>query len=539
MATKSLENNPSADFDGMNNPFADFGGIVHGDRFIGRHKEINIIKNRVLGSDYGNLAIIGLPRVGKTSLAWKAIMDCKEELLKSHTIPIFIDSGSCRSRNEFYNKMVFNLDEEFQDICDNTYFERSSKYLDLIKSSLGKDDIQRYFKFVRKIGFKVIYILDEFDKTQDFLDKSDFQFLRELSYNLETHICLVTCSRKDISDIEVKDGAISNFSGVFSEIRLGMFSDDDVDEYWLYFSQKWETDKTYKESIRYLTGNHPWLMDKINFKVYSGINHENPIDSLADSKLELMEALDSMVSTLKKDDLLNDAIQLVIGPYFQVSQKKVEKLIKYAFVKETTPVQKKKLFSGMEVGPIFNNQSLAYICFSDFGTWDFYRRYFANVPYFALWSETENLLRKCVKQYLIRFGENWPTTLREYLINKKQSTFNLKKWEDNFSDLQANHDKLVKQFPQMSGGHLVDFTLTSQIFDLFIRRDWQWFNGIFKGSYSDWNNKFDYLCKLRNPVAHNNNDADLADEKVVGTQYCKEIKESILSWQKANQNKID
>lgn len=71
----------------LNNPFADYGRIVSGERFIGREKEIRMINQRVLGTAYGNLAIIGLPRIGKSSLAWHAIMDRKEELLAAQTVP--------------------------------------------------------------------------------------------------------------------------------------------------------------------------------------------------------------------------------------------------------------------------------------------------------------------------------------------------------------------------------------------------------------------------------------------------------------------
>ena len=41
------------------NPFADFGGIVEGERFVGRSNAINAIHSRVLGTSYGNIAIMG------------------------------------------------------------------------------------------------------------------------------------------------------------------------------------------------------------------------------------------------------------------------------------------------------------------------------------------------------------------------------------------------------------------------------------------------------------------------------------------------
>jgi hypothetical protein len=49
----------------LKNPFSDYGGIVTESRFVGRKDEIQAIKNRLLGVSYGNLAIIGLPRIGK------------------------------------------------------------------------------------------------------------------------------------------------------------------------------------------------------------------------------------------------------------------------------------------------------------------------------------------------------------------------------------------------------------------------------------------------------------------------------------------
>lgn len=82
----------------LNNPFADYGKIIHGDRFIGRIPEIRAIEQRVIGREkYGNLAIMGLPRVGKTSLAWQAIMEKKDDLLAMSTIPIFVSVGNSKN----------------------------------------------------------------------------------------------------------------------------------------------------------------------------------------------------------------------------------------------------------------------------------------------------------------------------------------------------------------------------------------------------------------------------------------------------------
>jgi hypothetical protein len=55
------------------NPFSDYGQIVKGSRFAGRKEEVQKIHNRVLGEAYGNIAIMGMPRIGKSSLVWNAL----------------------------------------------------------------------------------------------------------------------------------------------------------------------------------------------------------------------------------------------------------------------------------------------------------------------------------------------------------------------------------------------------------------------------------------------------------------------------------
>ena len=181
MATETLNNNP----------FADFGGIVFGQRFVGRNKAIQLIKQRVLGNSYGNLAIMGLPRIGKSSLAWQSIMTKKEELLKQKVIPIFFQSGSCQDAKSFFMQIVLCLHDEIQIEFSND--EKYAKVTTSIIKDLRDADIDsftllimKYFKIVKRLGYRIIYVLDEFDSVQKIFSVAEFQLLRELSYNPDT-----------------------------------------------------------------------------------------------------------------------------------------------------------------------------------------------------------------------------------------------------------------------------------------------------------------------------------------------------------------
>ena len=96
------------------NPFSDYGTIVKGNRFIGRKKEIGAIHNRVLESNYGNIAIMGLPRIGKTSLAWNALMCRKDELAESGNYLSFIYVGKLISSIDFFKQLVYQTIDEIE-----------------------------------------------------------------------------------------------------------------------------------------------------------------------------------------------------------------------------------------------------------------------------------------------------------------------------------------------------------------------------------------------------------------------------------------
>ena len=98
----------------INNPFADNAGIVTGERFVGRQAEINEIHTRVLGELYGNLAIVGLPRIGKSSLVWNALITLKDKLLKENHIIAYISISSSDNVVSFFKGLVLAVLEEIE-----------------------------------------------------------------------------------------------------------------------------------------------------------------------------------------------------------------------------------------------------------------------------------------------------------------------------------------------------------------------------------------------------------------------------------------
>lgn len=533
------------------NPFAGLGQTVKGDRFVGRKKEIDLIHQHVLGTEFSNIEIFGLPKAGKSSLAWNSLCPYKEELAKNNTFVIYYSINKASGAIQFFKNLALRAHDEIEEYfeyneTDEKYIKNAAPIVEKISNSDDWDEVQGLLeKYFRKTirpknkegkggcGYKLIYILDEFDHSNSIFEVGDFQALREHASEADYKICLITCSRKRLHELEKKgDGNKSNFYQIFTDCPVGTFDNKSVEEYWNRVSIHYENLQQQRKIIEYLTGNHPWLMDIVNNYYYI---HKDELISINNYgvTLQLMEALDSMAHIVEHEGLLNNAIQLIIGPYYYSDQKQIEKLLKYKFIKKVSPEYKEQLFSGMKVGPSWDGY--CYICFSDYSTLDLYRRYYANVPYFSVWSDTENLLRYAVKEYLnSNFSEEWEDELTLALTtNPPFQAFSIERWRTNLESLKNNRDRMIRNFPTMTVGHLVDFTLTAQIFDLFIRPNWIWFNThIFKGNRDEWNTKFNFLTILRNPVAHNNVIGNMEEEMRVAREYCQDVTAAIKEWQK-------
>ena len=165
------------------NPLADFGNIVKGERFVGREKEITEIHNRVTGKAFGNIAIMGLPRCGKSSLVWNALMEQKDDLLKKKIITIRINIGDVSSSQEFFDILVDKSFFEIENLIDEQTNSKLKEILDLLQSGKLKTYEQkrylyRFYKLLKKTDFRIIYILDEFDYVKKMFKLEDFQILR-------------------------------------------------------------------------------------------------------------------------------------------------------------------------------------------------------------------------------------------------------------------------------------------------------------------------------------------------------------------------
>ncbi|TQV63660.1 MAG: ATP-binding protein [Sulfurovum sp.] len=493
------------------NPLTDYGNIVTGDRFIGRKNCIETIRNRVLVNNGGNIAIMGLPRVGKSSLAWNALMIYKETYLKEKRIIIDITVGAIETSKYFFQTLICKIfDEiEFENIIDNNQLEKLSSIKDSILNEKTRDIevknyIQKFYKHLARLNVHIIYILDEFDHIGKIFRLENFQFLRELITKPDINIVLITISRRTIQEIELlENNALSKLAGVFSDLNLGLFNEKDITLYWQQLDNFGiTTDNEYREKVQDFTGRHPYLLDMFNFYIIEEIL-QNPtinIYKIFDNKLKLtfFNQYDNIIHLLKEEKLDNKIIQLFFGPRYDLDQKSIEKLLKY--------------------GMIYKNNDGKYECFSKF-----FKEYLSlkqhEINVWSLWSETESKVRKLIKKKLSeKYGNDWKN---EFLKKHPKKEGSLKKLEETM-------EKNQKNFPELASSHLVDYTYPKDMFEVFILVNWNdIYLHIFKGERKDWNDIFNHLAKIRNPLAHNNEYFIDDDDKNLAITYCKKILKNI------------
>jgi hypothetical protein len=516
------------------NPFADNAGIVTGERFVGRQPEIKEIHTRVLGELYGNLAIVGLPRIGKSSLVWNALMPLKEKLLQEKHILVYISLSSSDNAINFLKGLALAILEEIEfekDLVD-IYRRLESIYNDIKISQNDRfeflNQVKKFFKFCRRSTLRTTFILDEFDYSENIFSVADFQFLRELSTLPETKICLVTISRRTIQELEPDNGAISNFYGVFSELRLRLFTEDDMADYWQRVENLGlEVSEEYKKEVFYFVGNHPYWLDMVNYHTFNGVKTgiKSSLELLSEVGGELKKILwdnyDDIIALMDKEGLKNHFIQAVVGPVVNLTQMSIERLTKYGLIKPVLAREKYgTYFQTLIDAGLANENDISYNSISMHLN-DYLKQKETEFDIWALWNEAEHQVRNLITVHLKeKYGEDW----RDAFV-----AANPRK-ENDILRMEEMRARNKRTFGNLASDNLVSYTYPLDMWNCFISTDWTWFQRILSGQQATWREKFLLLGKVRNPIAHSNREFVLQDEQTKAKEICNELIDKIKKW---------
>ena len=486
------------------NPFKGVGKVVSGNNFIGRSNEINELKTRVLDIPLANAAIVGLPRVGKSSLMNKVFIENADKIWEDYNcITVWYtfkdysdDSIDARPEDVFIDimqKIVRELKKRgFEDSDVNEYVRRAA--LPGIRfQQLGKEvsDFFDELTLINDIG-KIICI-DEFDYSKEVFSKAYFQLLRQISDDYKK-VAVVTTSRRSILDIEKDSGGGSSFYETCLHVFLKPFSDEEVE---LQRELAGEISDDEEELLDSVAGNHPFLNALVLYRYFASHDMESSVDESFQDVLSYYNRLFQRV--LKKDKLDDKVINIYSGFLDAVSQDEEEYILKkYGLFKTVNHGNTESASSENH-----EMQQLEYVPFcSSFD--EYMRQLYRKNPYKLIWPKAERGIKLVISNALeSKYGSNHTDWLEhvERIISEHFSHTKIP--NKHFNDLVTQMENELVHYPDNGSDNIID-QLYPKDFPYFITALWN--NGIqtiLGHDLTYWTDRLNFIAsKVRNPESH-------------------------------------
>jgi hypothetical protein len=505
----------------MNNIFQ-IGGKVSGESFIGRKEQVKYLRKVFIENEARTgKAIVGLTRIGKSSLALNVFQD-----LPDHIIYIYEDLNE-------WSEYV----ELWQDICCaiKEYLEKNNKITSSLSDNLKLMEgtsipwiklnrtIKKIFEELSNAGIKTILVLDEFDNASVLFDEGTkhFELFRTIFSDAKYDVSAMTISRRNLHTIEGATYQSSTFHGVLDTIPFKGFDDSDMDEYFRVFEHEGIVlTEEQKEEIVYYAGRAPFLLSIIGHYVIDAAEKGEQIN-ITKIFLSKCKAINDYyrdcVQHLTRDGDLKRVIPFVIGPNVGVTQNDRDELINLGYLRE----EDDKLVA---ISNYFENFLSA------------------NMLQVSIWDNVINLekrIKLIIEQELANVvdhyqvgGESMVAVQRNILEHVNGITDADIYRYDNFI---SNNLKIFEiQSVYLDVMSLTDsFKILKDCWeDIFAR----YFNN---DLYSNWNYKFDKCSRARNPIAHGHEEyLSELDKNEVDT-YCKQIFDVLAQNHITNETKPD
>lgn len=278
------------------NPFSDYGNVIAPSRFVGRQREVNLLYQRVLSSAGGGcIAVVGEKKIGKTSLIQYAFQPGSPEIKAVQGVIVAINVSYLRDQgiHGFFGEIINKIHQAIEQQWEEYTEQASVAFQDVWKNAplnMGHK-VNEYLRAIRRLGFRVILLLDEFDSIEYIFgnELAPYLVLREIGGSPSHYgTILVTSSRVDITSIEISDRLISSLSPIFTVEHLKLMSDADFNQ----LMKKRLEDSPIKlarkelDFIRLYVGTHPYLSQLLAFHIWNEKSLQDRKQALPDQVLE-------------------------------------------------------------------------------------------------------------------------------------------------------------------------------------------------------------------------------------------------------------
>ena len=402
----------------MKNPFENMGLAVSGAQFVGRSSLVKQLRDQCTSADF---FLVGMPSVGKSSLAVNSVLDdAKEYIHTSNELCTYLlKVDTYETPDEFFKSWSKTTYKELLRQChlkdvETKLLEKEYSFLE--SDDFDKDSVKNFFAQLKHINVKIITILDRFDYAKYIFKGNDFAILRAC---LNESVKLIATSRNTISTIEewqenhgqqTVKGSLLKHSFTIKEVKP--YDADDLEQYWIKFETFLKDNKidiniddSYKEAAMFYTNGHPWLLDVYNKKFFDSVVYESKKPNDEEIRVVMKESFDSIMKVLEQEELKETAISAILGPADNIKQYLLDELIIYGFLQKCTKDEKRKLI-GTTLG--LETDDAVYIGPSDYFTILFKYEYWDKPKFDDEWEKCLSAIRSLFLSFSADiWGEEW------------------------------------------------------------------------------------------------------------------------------------
>ena len=303
------------------NRFAAIGNPMASDSYVHRENlEKKLLDRTVNYSEYGSINVIGLNRMGKSSLVYNTLEAKAEEFYKQNIVVVKITAREDDSADQFFKsiaKHVYKEMKKHQDLND----EIQEYYDDFTNENIekdGPDNLEFYFESIKDSGKRVVCIVDEFDSSvKIFADYPEgFNILRQLAYEPETHVSFVFISTRPAEDLESRSEGISPFHNILDYLFVKGYSEEEMEEYYKCNEESGVVlSDEEKKKLMSITGGQPYWSDIIlkAYKEAKDNGEDTDIETIFNQNKDCIYAkYQEMLNSIDRS-LLNKFSQFVSG----------------------------------------------------------------------------------------------------------------------------------------------------------------------------------------------------------------------------------
>ncbi len=365
-------------------------------------------------------------------------------------------------------------------------------------------DAKKALRLVKRHGWRVVVILDEFDSARTVFGRPGYAFevLRALANEPDVRVIWVTTSRRELRQIVDQAGKVgSNLPGLFEDVPVRCFDDDELTE---LVGRAVERGVAIDvpdalTALRELTGGHPWLSTKALSDACFMAARTGRVDwsriTRGMSRF-ILGYYDGLCDLLAEDGRLDLLLEILFGPQLTAN---VPDLLQLADIGILVP------FEG------------GYRAFSAHFS-DYLRQRARTTDASALWSRADVSLRDHVDTtFRTLFGDPWDAAVE---WDKPSSTPVLTR-------LRQARDREAHSLGLLASADLLDFATPLDVW-FFIELYWGLFQPVLgPADPNAWRPKFAVLDRVHRPLATSPTGAVSVRMRQNARGYCTEILEKL------------